>query len=75
MTFEFILTFIGGIVVGGVIGFFACRYIMKKQVADNPGSMFTDDVLKALLRSAGQTPTPKRLKMMRKQMNDAAKKK
>ncbi len=74
MTFEFVMTFIFGLVVGLVAGFFACRYYMKKQVSANPSGMFTDDVLKALLQSAGQTPTPKRLKMMRKQMNAASQK-
>lgn len=72
---DYILTFIFGLVVGGALGFFGCRHIMKKQMEKHPSDMFTDDVLKALLSSAGQTPTPKRLKQMRRQMDASAKKK
>lgn len=71
----YIITFIVALLIGGVIGFFSCRWLMKKQMGKNPSAMFTDDVLKALLQSTGQTPTPKRLKQMRKQMNAAAQKK
>lgn len=74
MTFEFIMTFIGGLIIGAAIGFFGARHLIKKNFENNPSAMFPDEVLKALLQSTGQTPNAKKLKMMRKQMNDAAKK-
>ena len=60
------------LIIGLVIGFFAFKYYMKKSMQKTPP--ISDEMISAMLSGMGQTPTPKRLKQIKKQMTDAAKK-
>ncbi len=43
------------LILGAVAGFFGARYLIKKQLQDNPP--ITEDQIRAMYRSMGRKPT------------------
>ena len=56
-----------GILIGGVIGFFAARYLFKKQLKQNPP--INEQMIKAMMTQMGRTPSQKQVNQMMKSMS------
>ena len=61
-----LLKFIGGLIVGGVIGFFIARNYMKKYMKKNPP--INEQMIKAMMMQMGRTPSQKQVNQMMKSM-------
>ncbi len=58
-------------IIGGLIGgFFIARTIIKKEIQKNPP--INEDMIKAMYRSMGVTPSQARLNQTMKAINDAS---
>ncbi len=68
MNWIALITFIVGLIAGGVLA----GFLMKRELKRNPP--ISEEMIAAMLRGAGQTATPKRVKQIVKQMKDAGKK-
>ena len=55
------------VVVGGVIGFFVARHVMKSYIKKNPP--INEQMIKAMMTSMGRTPSQKQVNQMMAQMN------
>lgn len=55
------------ILVGGVIGFFIARKVMKSYLQKNPP--INEQMIKAMMTSMGRTPSQKQVNQMMAQMN------
>ena len=62
-----LLLFIGGLVAGGVAGFFITRYIFQKQLKENPP--VHEKMIRAMFRSMGRTPSEKQVREIMRSMN------
>ncbi len=71
-TVGFVFTLIGCIVVGLVIGYFVCRKLFQSTLEKNPP--INEDVIKAMYRSMGVTPSQSRINQTMKAVKDAQKK-
>lgn len=55
--------------VGLIAGFFVCRYIVKRELKNNPP--ITKDQVRALMRATGRTPSEAQVEQAMRQMNEA----
>ncbi len=55
-----------GILIGGAIGFFVARNLIKKQLKNNPP--INEQMIKAMMTQMGRTPSQKQVNQMMKQM-------
>lgn len=55
-----------GIVIGAVVGFLVARYLMKKQIKENPP--INEQMIKAMMTQMGRTPSQKQVNQMMKSM-------
>ena len=62
-----ILYLLFGFVIGGVLGFFIARNVMKKQLKKNPP--INEQMIKVMMSQMGRTPSQKQVNQMMKQMN------
>lgn len=62
-----ILMILIGIVIGGVAGFLIARFLMKKQLKDNPP--INEQMIKAMMTQMGRTPSQKQVNQMMKSMS------
>lgn len=56
-----------GLVVGGIIGFFACRKVMTKYLKENPP--INEEMIKTLMLQMGRKPNQKQINQIMKQMS------
>ena len=56
-----------GILIGGAIGFFVARKLIKDQLKKNPP--INEQMIKAMMTQMGRTPSQKQVNQMMKQMN------
>ena len=61
-----LLKFLGGLIAGGVIGFFVARNYMKKYMKKNPP--INEQMIKAMMMQMGRTPSQKQVNQMMKSM-------
>ena len=61
-----ILLVLFGLIVGGVIGFFVARHVMKKYLKQNPP--INEQMIRAMMMGMGRTPSQKQVNQMMKQM-------
>lgn len=66
MMLHDILMILLGLVVGGVIGFFAAKYFMQKYLKKNPP--INEDMIKTLMMQMGRKPNQKQINQMMKAM-------
>lgn len=69
MTIEvwaFVLSLVGVLLVGAVIGFFASRYYFKKQLEKNPP--INEKMIRAMLMQMGQKPSEARVRAIMNSM-------
>ncbi len=55
-----------GVLIGGAIGFFVARNLIKKQLKNNPP--INEQMIKAMMTQMGRTPSQKQVNQMMKQM-------
>lgn len=67
---AFVLIIIFCLIGGLVGGFFIARTIIKKEIQKNPP--INEDMIKAMYRSMGVTPSQARLNQTMKAINDAS---
>ena len=70
-TIAFIFIILGSIIVGVVIGYFVSRKLFSSQLEKNPP--ITKDMIKAMYRSMGRTPSEAQLNATMKAMENARK--
>lgn len=58
---------IGGLVVGGVAGFFIARYVFKRQLKKNPP--INEKMIRALYMQMGRKPSEAQVRAAMKAMN------
>ena len=62
-----ILKILGGVIVGGLAGFFIARTYMKKYLKKNPP--INEQMIRTMMSGMGRTPSQKQVNQMMKQMN------
>jgi len=62
-----ILYLVIGLVIGGVLGFFIARRVMKKYLKENPP--INENMIRVMMSQMGRTPSQKQINQMMKQMN------
>ena len=55
-----------GILIGGAIGFFVARNLIKKQLKNNPP--INEQMIKVMMTQMGRTPSQKQVNQVMKQM-------
>ncbi len=55
-----------GVLIGGVIGFFIARNLIKKQLKNNPP--INEQMIKVMMTQMGRTPSQKQVNQVMKQM-------
>jgi len=58
---------IGGLVVGGIAGFFIARYVFKRQLKKNPP--INEKMIRALYMQMGRKPSEAQVRAAMKAMN------
>lgn len=61
-----LLKILGGVIVGGIAGFFIARNYMKKYMKKNPP--INEQMIKAMMTGMGRTPSQKQVNQMMKSM-------
>lgn len=61
-----LLKILGGVIVGGIAGFFIARNYMKKYMQKNPP--INEQMIKAMMSQMGRTPSQKQVNQMMKNM-------
>ena len=75
MTIEvwgFVLSLIGCLIAGGIVGFFIARYFLKKQLDKNPP--INEDMIRVMYREMGRKPSAAQIKAVMNNINKANKK-
>lgn len=62
-----VLQILGGVIVGGIAGFFIARKYLMKYMKKNPP--INEQMIKAMMSGMGRTPSQKQVNQMMKQMN------
>lgn len=57
------------LVAGLAIGFFVCRFVVKRELKKNPP--ISKDQIRALLRATGRTPSEAQVEQAIRSMNEA----
>ncbi len=57
---------IGALILGAVGGFFLARWLMKKQLKDNPP--INENMIRAMFRSMGRKPSEAQIRAVMKSM-------
>jgi uncharacterized protein YneF (UPF0154 family) len=63
----FVLSLIGVLIVGGVIGFFLARYLIMKQIEKNP--TVTEKQIRAMYEQMGRKPSEKQIRAIMRSAN------
>jgi uncharacterized protein YneF (UPF0154 family) len=63
----FVLTLVGMLLAGGVIGFFAARAWFKRYLEKNPP--VNENMIKEMMRQMGRTPSQKQVNQILQSMN------
>ena len=58
---------VGTLIVGGIAGFFLARYLLQKQLKENPP--VNEKMIRAMFRSMGRTPSEKQIREIMRNMN------
>ena len=63
----FVLSLIGVLIVGGVIGCFLARYLIMKQIEKNP--TVTEKQIRAMYEQMGRKPSEKQIRAIMRSAN------
>ena len=63
----FVLTIVGCLLGGGVIGFFLARYFLKKEIEKNPP--INEKMIRVMFAQMGRTPSEKQIREIMRNVN------
>lgn len=63
----FIFTLIGVLIVGGIAGFFAARYLIKRELEKNPP--VSEKQIRAMYAQMGRKPSEKQVRQIMNSVN------
>lgn len=63
----FIFSLIGVLIVGGVIGFFLARWLLKREMQKNPP--INEKMIRVMFAQMGRTPSEKQIREIMRNMN------
>lgn len=66
---AFILSLVGVLLVGGVVGFFISRQVFTKYLEKNPP--INEKMIRVMMQQMGRTPSEKQVRQIMAQMNQA----
>ncbi|MCH5171648.1 MAG: YneF family protein [Erysipelotrichales bacterium] len=61
-----ILYLVGGLIGGGIGGFFLARHLLKKELAKNPP--INENMIRAMFMQMGRKPSEKQIREVMRQM-------
>ena len=64
---QFILSLVGCLLVGGVAGFFLARYFLKKEIEKNPP--INEKMIRVMFAQMGRTPSEKQIREIMRNVN------
>ena len=67
VVWVFVISLIGVLIVGGVIGFFLARYLIMKQIEKNP--TVTEKQIRAMYEQMGRKPSEKQIRAIMRSAN------
>ena len=63
----FIFSLVGVLIVGGVIGFFLARWLLKREIQKNPP--INEKMIRVMFAQMGRTPSEKQIREIMRNMN------
>ena len=66
-TVGFVFLLIGLFIVGGILGFFLARYIIKKEMQKNPP--INEKMIRVMFAQMGRTPSEKQIREIMRNVN------
>ena len=66
-TLVFIFSLVGVLLVGGVIGFFLARWLLKREMQKNPP--INEKMIRVMFAQMGRTPSEKQIREIMRNMN------
>ena len=66
-TVGFVFLLIGLFLVGGILGFFLARYIIKKEMQKNPP--INEKMIRVMFAQMGRTPSEKQIREIMRNVN------
>lgn len=66
-TLAFILSLVGALIVGGVLGFFISRKAFTKYLEKNPP--INEKMIRTMMQQMGRTPSEKQVRQIMASMN------
>ena len=63
----FIFSLVGVLIVGGVIGFFLARWLLKREMQKNPP--INEKMIRVMFAQMGRTPSEKQIREIMRNMN------
>lgn len=66
---AFVLSLVGVLLVGGVVGFFISRHVFTKYLEKNPP--INEKMIRVMMQQMGRTPSEKQVRQIMAQMNQA----
>lgn len=63
----FVFSLIGVLLVGGVIGFFLARWLLKREMQKNPP--INEKMIRVMFAQMGRTPSEKQIREIMRNMN------
>ena len=64
-----LLAGIGGLLVGGIVGFFVARNVFNKYLKKNPP--INEKMIRVMMQQMGRTPSEKQVRQIMASMNEA----
>ena len=66
-TAVFVFALIGVLLVGGVVGFFLARFLLKREMQKNPP--INEKMIRVMFAQMGRTPSEKQIREIMRNMN------
>ena len=63
----FIFSLVGVLLVGGVVGFFLARWLLKREMQKNPP--INEKMIRVMFAQMGRTPSEKQIREIMRNMN------
>lgn len=64
---PFILAIVGPLILGGVLGFFLARFLIKREMQKNPP--INEKMIRVMFAQMGRTPSEKQIREIMRNVN------